>query len=97
LRILDPARNSGRMLLAAHRIHGSEHEYYGIDIDRTCVKMTALNLFLNGIWNSEVLCANALLPEDFVIAYNISLFLLVYLKSQRKKNQFFGICTKTLL
>lgn len=72
LRILDPSCGSGRMLLAAHRANGQGHEYYGIDIDRTCVKMTALNLFLNGMWNSEVMCANALSPDDFVISYRIS-------------------------
>jgi type I restriction-modification system DNA methylase subunit len=72
LRILDPACGSGRMLLAAHRKNGSEHEYYGIDIDRSCVKMAAINLFLNGIWNSEVLCANSLSPNDFVFSYRIS-------------------------
>lgn len=72
VRVLDPACGSGRMLLAAHKVNGQGHEYYGIDIDRTCVKMTALNLFLNGVWNSEVMCANALSPEDFVFAYHIS-------------------------
>lgn len=72
LRVLDPACGSGRMLLASHHVNGSGHEYYGIDIDRTCVKMAALNLFLNGVWNSEVMCANSLLPDDFVIAYRIS-------------------------
>lgn len=74
LRIIDPTCGSGRMLLASSRVNGPGHEYYGIDVDRTCVKMTALNLFLNGVWNSEVLCANALLPNDFVIAYRISMF-----------------------
>lgn len=73
LRILDPACGSGRMLLAAYKIHGGGNEYYGIDIDQVCVKMTAINLFLNGIWNSEVMCANALAPDDFVISYHISL------------------------
>lgn len=72
LRILDPACGSGRTLLAASKINGPRHEYYGIDIDRTCVKMTALNLFLNGVWNSEVMCANSLMSDDFVIAYHIS-------------------------
>lgn len=73
LRILDLACGSGRMVIASYREVGAGHEYYGIDIDRTCVKVTALNLFLNGVWGSEVLCANALLPNDFVIAYRISL------------------------
>jgi type I restriction-modification system DNA methylase subunit len=72
LRILDPACGSGRMLLAAHKKNGIGHEYYGIDIDRSCVKMAALNLFLNGIWNSEVMCANSLSPNDFTFSYRIS-------------------------
>ena len=73
LKILDPSCGSGRMLLAAYQVNGPGHEYYGIDIDRTCAKMTALNLFLNGMWNSEIMCANSLVPDDFVIAYRISL------------------------
>ena len=74
LRILDPACGSGRMLMAAHKQNGTQHEYYGIDVDRTCVKMTAMNLFLNGMFGSEVMCANALAPNDFVISYKISMF-----------------------
>jgi hypothetical protein len=34
--------------------------------------MTALNLFLSGLFHSESLCANALLPEDFRISYRTS-------------------------
>ena len=85
VRVLDPACGSGRMLLAAHKVNGQGHEYYGIDIDRTCVKMTALNLFLNGVWNSEVMCANALSPEDFVIAYHISFLPLGIFKIEVKE------------
>jgi type I restriction-modification system DNA methylase subunit len=84
LRILDPSCGSGRMLLA-HRNNGGNHKYYGIDIDRTCVKMTALNLFLNGIWNSEVMCANSLSPDDFVISYRVSLFPLGIFKIEEKE------------
>lgn len=72
LRILDPACGSGRMLIASFKINGYSNEYYGIDIDRVCVKMAALNLFLNGIWPAEVMCANSLSPSDFVISYRIS-------------------------
>lgn len=85
LRIADPSCGSGRMLLAAHRPFGQGHEYYGIDIDRTCVKMTALNMFLNGMWRSETMCANALMPGDFVIAYRISLFPLGIFKIEEKE------------
>lgn len=73
LRVLDPACGSGRMLIAAREAHGREHEYYGIDIDDICVKMTAINMFYNGMWRSEVMCANALLPDDFRYSYRISL------------------------
>lgn len=86
LRILDPACGSGRMLLAAYKQHGRGNEYFGIDIDRICVKMTAINLFLNGVWNSEVMCANFLAPDDFVIAYHISSFPLGIFKIEQKEN-----------
>jgi len=72
LRILDPCCGSGRMLLAAKTISGPYHEFYGIDIDATCVKMAAINFFLNGMFSSEVLCADALVPEDFRVSYVIS-------------------------
>lgn len=85
LRILDPSCGSGRMLLAAHHTLGPGHEYYGIDIDRTCVKMAALNLFLHGMWNSEVMCANALSPSDFVISYKISFLPLGIFKIEEKE------------
>jgi type I restriction-modification system DNA methylase subunit len=85
LRILDPACGSGRMLLAAHKKNGIGHEYYGIDIDRSCVKMAALNLFLNGIWNSEVMCANSLSPNDFTFSYRISFLPLGIFKITEKE------------
>lgn len=86
LRILDPSCGSGRMLLAAHRQSKYPNEYYGIDIDRTCVKMTALNLFFNGVFGSEVMCANALSPDDFVISYRISIFPLGIFKVENKED-----------
>ncbi len=72
LRILDPACGSGRMLLAAQKCNGQHHEFYGIDIDHTCVKITALNLFLSGLFHAEVLCGDALVPEDFRMSYRTS-------------------------
>lgn len=72
-RVLDPACGSGRMLLSAAKTGGKHHEFYGIDIDHTCVKMAALNLFLNGMFHSEVMWADALRPDDFRISYKISL------------------------
>lgn len=85
LRILDPVCGSGRMLLAAKDVHGKWEEYYGIDIDSTCVKMTALNLFLNGVFKSEVMCANALFPDDFIYSYRISLFPLGIFRIEEKE------------
>lgn len=85
LRILDPSCGSGRMLLAAHRQSKYPNEYYGIDIDRTCVKMTALNMFFNGMFGSEVMCANALSPDDFVISYRISMLPLGIFKVDNKE------------
>ena len=72
LRIMDPTCGSGRMLLASAKVCGPYQEYYGVDIDETCVKMSAMNFFLNGLFHSEVLCADALLPEDFRVSYRIS-------------------------
>jgi hypothetical protein len=86
LRILDPSCGSGRMLLASNKVNGPTHEYYGIDIDETCVKMTALNLFLSGLFNSESLCANALIPGDFRVSYRTS-FLPFGLFRVREKEQ----------
>jgi hypothetical protein len=34
--------------------------------------MAAINLFLNGMFHSEVMCADALLPEDFRFSYRTS-------------------------
>lgn len=72
LRIIDPSCGSGRMLLVASRIAGPHAHYFGIDLDLTCVKMTALNFFLSGIFHGEVMCANALLPNDFTVSYKTS-------------------------
>ncbi len=72
LRILDPACGSGRMLMVMGKETENKHYYFGIDIDHTCVKMTALNLFLSGVFRSEVMCANALLPNEFRGSYIIS-------------------------
>ena len=71
-RVIDPACGSGRMLLAGAQDMGPDHEFYGIDIDHTCVKMTALNLFLNGVFHSEVMWGDALLRDDFRMSYRIS-------------------------
>ena len=46
--------------------------YYGIDIDHMCVKITVLNLFLNGAFHAEVMCADALKAGDFRVSYRTS-------------------------
>lgn len=74
LRILDPCCGSGRLLVCGSREFGPEHYYLGIDLDHTCVKMTALNMFLNGIFHGEVMWANALSPDDFRMSYKLSMF-----------------------
>lgn len=85
-RILEPACGSGRMLLAAAQVHGKEHFYYAVDVDHTCVKMTALNLFLNGMFNAEVMCGNFLSPNDFRISYRISLLPLGIFRIEKKED-----------
>ncbi len=72
LRILDPCCGSGRMLVCGANHLGKQHYYFGIDIDHTCVKMTALNLFLNGVLHGEVMWADALSPNDFRMCYKLS-------------------------
>ena len=74
LNILDPTCGSGRTLLASAFELGNKHHYYGIDIDSTCVKMSTINLFLNGIFKGEVMCADALNPDDFRGSYKFSTF-----------------------
>lgn len=71
LNILDPACGSGRMLLAASRTLGRENHFYGIDIDEQCAQMTALNLFFNGLFKSEVMWGDALNASNFNISYKI--------------------------
>lgn len=85
LRVLDPSCGSGRMLLSAHRMGKGKHELYGIDIDKTCVKMSIINLFLNGAFNAEIMCANALAPNDFVISYKTSLLPFGIFKIENKE------------
>jgi type I restriction-modification system DNA methylase subunit len=72
LRVIDPCCGSGRMLLAGAKVLGPRHHYYAIDIDHTCVKMAAINLFLSGVFHGEVMWANALVPDDFRMSYKIS-------------------------
>ncbi len=72
LSVLDPACGSGRFILSAAKIMGRENQFSAIDLDPVCVKMSALNFFLNGIFDSGVMCADALLEDDFIFSYHIS-------------------------
>ena len=85
LRILDPACGSGRMLLAASRASNPYNEYYGVDIDHCCTKMTAINFFLGGLFKSEVMCADALFPENFQVSYRISMLPFGIFKIEEKE------------
>ncbi len=86
LNILDPACGSGRMLLAGAMDY-RHHNFYGIDIDHTCVKMATINLFLNGVFHAEVMWANALDPSDFRMSYIISLLPFgIFRISEREKS-----------
>jgi type I restriction-modification system DNA methylase subunit len=73
VRVLDPNCCSGRLLVASAFSAGPEHYYYGVSSDMLCVKMSALNLFLNGIFHGEIMCADPLKPGDFQGSYTLSL------------------------
>lgn len=61
-RISDPCCGSGRMLFIAH-VKAPGNFQYGIDIDSTCVKMTAINMLFHGCVG-EVVCGNGLFLES---------------------------------
>ncbi|MBI4945963.1 MAG: SAM-dependent DNA methyltransferase [Bacteroidetes bacterium] len=84
MKICDPTCGSGRMLLAYGKRSKHPNCYYGIDVDPVCVKMTAINLFLNGL-GGEVACADALAPDDFRFGYRISFFPLGIFKIEKKE------------
>ncbi len=83
--VLDPSCGSGRMLVAFAKCSTLLHTYYGIDIDAVCAKMTAINMFLNGL-RGEVICADALAPTDFRFGYKISLFPLGIFKIEKEES-----------
>ncbi|MBB6497785.1 N-6 DNA methylase [Methanococcus maripaludis] len=68
--MFDPACGSGRMLLAAAKVN-PDRIFVGQDIDFRCVKMTAINLALNGL-NGYVIRGNSL-SNDYDLVYRIGL------------------------
>lgn len=96
IRILDPACGSGRMLMASSRVFGSQHEYYGIDIDQTCAKITSINLFLSGLFHAEVMWGNALNHSDFRGSYFTSIIPFGLFRIQeREKSKLWNILDST--
>lgn len=85
LNVLDPCCGSGRMLMAHGKSNRGFNNHYGIDIDPICVRMTAINLFLNGL-RGEVICANALMPDDFKFGYRISFLPFGIFRIDRKED-----------
>jgi hypothetical protein len=63
-RILDPACGSGRTLLAAADINPN-NEFYGVDVDIRCVRMTAINLALRNLYG-WVTWGNTLTDETWL-------------------------------
>lgn len=72
LNFLDYSCRTGRILMAAGEQNLTKENYFGVDTNPTYVKIAALNLYLNGFRNSEVLCRHELLPKDFRVSYIIS-------------------------
>ncbi|MGE0635809.1 MAG: N-6 DNA methylase [Bacteroidia bacterium] len=83
--VLDSCCGSGRMLLALAKDSKFTHGYFGMDIDARCVKITALNLFLNGL-RGEVMCGDALAVDDFKVGYKVSFSPLGIFKIENKED-----------
>jgi hypothetical protein len=83
--------------MVSSRVCGPHHEYYGIDIDQTCAKMTALNLFLSGLFTSETMCGNALIHKDFRFSY-VSSFLPfgIFRIQEKERSRLWKILDSTL-
>jgi hypothetical protein len=97
IRILDPACGSGRMLMASSRVLGTQHEYYGIDIDQTCAKIASLNLFLSGLFHSEVMWGNALAHSDFRCSYFTSILPLgLFRIKEKEKSKLWNLLDRTV-
>lgn len=55
--ICDPAVGSGRTLLAASRLspqHNYRGRFFGVDIDRICAMMCAINMFYHGLTGTVI-------------------------------------------
>lgn len=86
LRILEPSCGSGRMLLAMRGKARPTDEFYAVDIDHTCVKMTCINLFLSGMFRAEVMCGSFLQPDDFAVSYRLSFLPLGIFRIDKKED-----------
>jgi type I restriction enzyme M protein len=73
LNILDPASGSGRMLLSFHSLSRKPNFYTAVDVDSTCVFMTALNMLHHGM-QGIVVHGNSLSVECWG-AYEINPFI----------------------
>lgn len=73
LRINEPCAGSGRMILAAGGIVPKAN-FYAADLDRTCVKMTALNMLFHNL-KGEVVCKNSLDPSSYFFGYRVNRYL----------------------
>jgi len=61
--IIDPCCGSGRVLLSAAKVNRN-NLFHGADLDYRCVKMTAINMCLNGL-QGEVAWMNSLSMEHW--------------------------------
>ena len=68
--ILDPTCGSGRTLLSFAKQHPNNY-FFGADVSDTCVKMSAVNFFLNGL-KGEITHMNSLTME-FYKAWHINM------------------------
>lgn len=73
VRISEPCAGSGRMILAAGGIVPKAN-FYAADLDRTCVKMTALNMLFHNL-KGEVVCKNSLDPDSYFFGYRVNRYL----------------------
>ncbi len=67
---LVPDCQSGGLLSALYSVFKEGHMYYGFEHNPVYAKMAAINLFLWGVADAEILCFGS--NDDFLISYRIS-------------------------